>query len=178
MRSKRTRSSAAVALIATFLLLTSPVAGTAAGGSPIKPIDARISAVWPLLVEEMHDLGQQCQVHTVTTYLFEGNLQGAIERGTYDPLVHHPCGDYPPGTYSENATFFGTFEGTLDGLSGTFDLVGQARMNEKDYMWYLQYTIVPGSGTGELAGIHGVVKGESLWIDQWTPVMGWYRLER
>ena len=177
MRGKRIRLSLAVALIATFLLLASPIAGAADGQSPIKPIDAQITSVWPLLVEESQDHGQQCQIHTVTTWLLEGNLQGAISPGTYDPLVHHPCGDFPGGTYSENAKFYGTFEGTLDGLSGTFDLAGEARMNEKDYMWYVEFVIVSGSGTGELAGIHGVMKAESLWSDPWTPVTGWYRLK-
>jgi hypothetical protein len=176
MRSKRFLFSSAAVLIVTLLLLMSPVAGAAGEQSPIKPIDARIGAVWPLLLEEMHDHGQQCRVHTVTTWLFDGNLQGAIAEGTYDPLVHYPCGDYPPGTYSENGKLTGTFEGTLDGLSGSFDLVGVARMNEKDTLWYLEFVIVPGSGTGELAGIHGVMKGESLWSDPWTPVTGWYRL--
>ncbi len=177
MQSKRIRFPVAVALMVAILVLAVTAAGAAAG-SLIKPIETHWGPVWPLHVEEWHDHGQQCQAHVVATWVFdEGNLQGVIAEGTYDPLVHHPCDDTPPGTYSENAKFFGTFEGTLDGLRGGFDLAGQARMNEKDGILHFELIIVPGSGTGELAGIHGVLKGDSPWYPPWRPLTGWYRLQ-
>ena len=59
------------------------------------------------------------------------------------------------GVSAEEATYVALerFVGTLDGKEGAFLLAHRGDMNAQGYT--LSITVVPGSGTGELAGISG-----------------------
>lgn len=63
------------------------------------------------------------------------------------------AGDPATGSASYVATE--TFEGTLDGLSGTIALQQLGTMDGGDPQ--LHYVIAPGSGTGELTGVTGTL---------------------
>ncbi len=178
MRGRRIPFSATVTLIAIFLLGVVPVV-TAAEGTHQAPIDATWTEVGAEFVDA-YPQGQGCKVHVVVTWDVAGNLQGSATVD-WQALVHqatapYPCDDTPGGTYSENTTIRGRFEGTLDGLTGTFEFTGQEQMNVKDHLLRAEFVIVPGSGTGQLAGIRGTMQSEGPFVVPGMPLIGRYHL--
>ncbi len=77
---------------------------------------------------------------------FEGGIQGV---GTGQMLAGGPAGVETAGTY----VALERVVGTVDGRQGAFLLAHRGDINAEGYT--LSITVVPGSGTGDLAGISG-----------------------
>jgi hypothetical protein len=76
-------------------------------------------------------------------------------------VSHAPCppGGPAPHLYYENGHARGVFVGTVGERSGTFRFVKNARnipLDAGGYIWIGRMAIL--SGTGELAGLHGVLE--------------------
>lgn len=147
------------ASIILFLL----VANILAGCQPVPPaaIKAELSPTGPPLLEKFTEAGEECFVHVVLLSKIDGNLQGTLD-ADYRVVIQHPCGPYPPGTYEESLPMTGKFKGKLDGREGTFDIFSSGKSVDGQYT--ANWAIVPGSGTGGLTGITGLigVKGKML----------------
>jgi hypothetical protein len=148
---------------AVSIILLLLVAGIFAGCQPVPPasIKAQLVPIGPPTVEDFTDAGEECLVHVVLSPKVEGNLQGTVDTD-YRIVVLHPCDPTPPGTYEEIHALTGKFMGTLDGKDGTFEFFGSGKSVKGDYS--AQWAIVPGSGTGSLAGLSGMlgVEGKML----------------
>jgi hypothetical protein len=104
--------------------------------------------------------GNNCILEVDLTYPFTGDLVGdAVFH--YRIVSHGPCtADMPPAPFAhdENLKAVGTFTGQVKDRSGSFDFIyeGRAWPAEPDEL-ALTARIVVVSGTGELAGLHGVL---------------------
>jgi hypothetical protein len=148
---------------AASIMLLLLAAGIFAGCQPVPPasIKAQLVPTGPPTVEDLTDAGEECLVHVVLSPKVEGNLQGIVDTD-YRIVVRHPCDPTPPGTYEELHALTGKFKGTLDGKDGTFEFFGSGKSVNGDYA--AKWAIVPGSGTGGLAGLTGMldVQGKML----------------
>src|SRR3954465_15979418 len=84
--------------------------------------------------------------HAVMTYT------GAIEGESVLDLLLYSAGEGYDGEGTA-APGFERFEGTVDGRKGTFVIKHETGFDTKGI--HSVFTIVPGSGTGELAGLTG-----------------------
>jgi hypothetical protein len=178
MHRRRISFSVIVALIAVLLLGVAPALAAGQGAQP-----APITATWTIVgaeVVDAHPQGQGCLVNVALTWDIAGNLQGSAtvewEALVHQAKVHNPCDDTPGGTYSENTTIKGRFQGVLDGRSGTSEFTGQERMNVKDHLLHAEFVIVPGSGTGNLIGIQGTMKSDGPFDAPSLPLIGQYHI--
>jgi hypothetical protein len=173
------RNRRLVALVLVVVLATLMLGATHAAAAPYWP--GRTMPITAVLMGgeissfDQHDVGQKCAVHIVEVWNIDGAMKGTIAHD-YRPLVDHPCGDFPGGTYPEKAIFYGTFNGTIDGRRGTVYITGVSSFNTTDNLWRVEINLVPGTGTGELIGIYGMMTGASGFWDP-TPLTGWYRIK-
>ena len=100
--------------------------------------------------------GKNCIIDVDIVYAFVGDLNGSAPFH-FRVVSHGPC-PAAPFQYDENLKAQGTFEGTVAGKEGTFDLtyVGRAWPADPDEL-ALTAQIVVLSGTGELENLHGVL---------------------
>lgn len=92
----------------------------------------------------------------------------------YRILIHGPCNqDGQIGDQNESWIVNGRFDGAVDGRTGTFEIFYIVDITDKHLTG--QMAIVPGSGTGELAGIRGLINYDEMTDDPapW-PVAGYY----
>ena len=100
-------------------------------------------------------------MHVVLVSKIDGNLRGTLE-ADYRVVIQHPCGPYPPGTYEESLSMTGSLKGTLDGREGTFDIFSSGQSVDGYYTAW--WAIVPGSGTGGLTGLTGMIYVEGTML--------------
>lgn len=93
---------------------------------------------------------------TVTgSYTWSGTLVGSGPIA-YRIIISRPCSPpTPPFSSPEVAVGRGSFTGTVNGKSGTFEYIANFRTDGRGHAWG---GIVIKHGTGELAGIHGVLR--------------------
>ena len=137
-----------------------------------RPIDSEYVLAGPPMVEEATEIDGECLLHLVFPWQIEGNLQGTAVTD-YKILLHGPCGtEGGPGAVDESWIYTGSFEGELDGRTGTFDYFSVAEINDRILTG--QLAIVPGSGGGELTGIAGVISYDASVDEEATPLTGYY----
>ena len=138
-----------------------------------KPIQAEYNLAGPPIEESATEVDGECLLHLVFPWEIEGNLSGTAITD-YKILLHGPCSDEGGiGAFDETWVYSGTFDGELDGRSGTFDYYAFAEINDR--LLTGQMAIVPGSGGGELANIVGVLSFEEVvGGDEPTPLSGYY----
>jgi hypothetical protein len=102
-----------------------------------------------------------------TTQDYNGDLAGT---GTTTMLLYYGAADAP--VYYTSAEHF---TGTLHGRTGTFVAQGKGTFADgvADTAWF----IVPGSGTGELAGLRGDGTATAVRGEQSVPVTVDYQLQ-
>ncbi|MEZ4661466.1 MAG: DUF3224 domain-containing protein [Caldilineaceae bacterium] len=154
-------------LIFLMLLLSIMLSACQAGPNVIQ---AEYVLAGPPSTEESTAIGEDCLLHLVFPWQIEGNLQGTAITD-YRILLHGPC-DSGIGDVDEAWVYSGTFEGQLDGRTGTFNYYAFADV--KDRILTGQLAIVPGSGGGELAGIAGVLSFNVSVDTETTPLTGYY----
>jgi len=121
---------------------------------------------------EMRPAGHKCIADVDVPYAFyDGNLEGhALVH--LRVVSHGPC-PAMPFENKENIKGMGTFTGTVDGKSGTFDFTyqGKAWPAEPGDL-ALTASIVILSGTEELTDLHGVLKVSYLMGDDYDSYSG------
>ncbi len=138
----------------------------------VRPIDSEYVLAGPPMVEEATEIDGECLLHLVFPWQIEGNLHGTAVTD-YKILLHGPCGvEGGPGAVDESWIYTGSFEGELDGRTGTFDYFSVAEINDRILTG--QLAIVPGSGGGDLAGIAGVISYDASVDEEATPLTGYY----
>jgi hypothetical protein len=150
---KRRISIVLITLLLTLLLVV-PVAAT-------KPAEA--SGHWwmsaPPQNRTWRTAGNTCIIEVDLTLSYDGTLDG-ISHEHFWIKSHAPCPPDGPVAhkYYETIHVRGTFDGKVDGRSGTFTFTENARnipTGLGDYVWIGKMAIL--SGTGELANLHGIV---------------------
>jgi hypothetical protein len=135
--------AAGLALLAAMVITVS-----VASASESQPV----SGVWQLtsiISSSAQPVGPNCIVELVDTVGFQGDLVGSSTNHTR--IVHLGLCDQPA---AETFLTTGTFQGTVDGVAGTFDfqLHGTA-----DAQGNIQGPLVVLSGTDGLANLHGQI---------------------
>jgi hypothetical protein len=154
-----------VLAIPTFATPPSPVEGG------IEPI----GRIGPPTVTPAGE-GNACLIEMTYGHRWTGDISGTavmhLEIVSHGPCFAEDGRPYPKGTFKETLKFRGTFEGTVNGSEwGTFKLVENWKFTplpggppeEPNYEGRGQITIK--SGTGGLAGIHGVLTFAGSRID-------------
>jgi hypothetical protein len=155
------------ALVTLVLILAVPASATP---------PTQVSGTWPDygLVSgppTFTERGKRCFIEGDFWYEWAGDIEG-LSRAHLDILSHGPCyredgTRYPKGSFREDFKITGSFEGCVMDRCGTFE-----------YLEVVTFTPVPGGqvpewpdydlegriilqrGTGELAGLHGVLTEE------------------
>ena len=98
----------------------------------------------------------RCMVEIDGVLIFTGTIDGRARMHTVD-IIEGPCDQIEgPGVFDGNATSRGTFfEGTVNGVEGTFDLIGRWSVDAGGQNYQGEIVIV--KGYGELAGLQGMV---------------------
>jgi hypothetical protein len=109
--------------------------------------------------------GNNCIVEFDGTYTYTGDLDG-MSVAHFKVVSHGPCGPNGPIPYAYHETLHGqgTFTGEVKGVSGSFDFVETAKnWPEDSHKAGLTSQLVVLSGTGDLAGLHGML--DIVWAD-------------
>ena len=98
----------------------------------------------------------RCLVEIDSTFKFTGTIDGIATRHTAD-IIEGPCDEAAgPGIFQGNASYYGTFnEGTVNGVEGTFDIVGRWSVGPEKENYQGEIIII--KGYGDLAGLQGVL---------------------
>lgn len=137
-----------------FVLTCLPFAGCQSAVAPA-PINATYDYAGPPILGEAVNFEDTCLLPIEIGYAFSGDIEGVA---TFQAQVLHD-GLCEPDTqycdYNEKWVAEGVYEGEVKGQAGTFDYFLIATVN--DCHFTAQMAIEPGSGTGDLAGINGII---------------------
>lgn len=98
---------------------------------------------------------ERCLVELDTMLQFTGTISGQVASHV-TVLVQNPCDDSPPDTHQQEGFYTGTFiEGTVNGIEGTFDLVGHFSADPGGENYAGEIIIV--KGYDNLADLQGVL---------------------
>jgi hypothetical protein len=108
--------------------------------------------------------GKNCFIEGDFWYEWGGDIEG-ISYTHLEIVSHGPCG-YPKGSFREGLRMPGSFEGCVMGRCGTFEYLELVTFTpapggpEDAPNYDLQGRIIIQHGTGDLAGLHGVLTEE------------------
>ena len=158
-------------LLAALLLVTTLVAGCQSAVAPA-PINATYDMAGPPTMGEAVNFEDKCLLPAEVYWAFSGDMEGLVTlqlQIMHDGLCE-PDTEY--GDLNEKWVATGDFEGSVKGQEGTFDFFLVADVFERNFT--AQMAIEPDSGTGELAGIRGLIDFEEKPDDEapW-PVTGY-----
>ncbi len=141
-------------LLAALLLIAALVTGCQSVVAPA-PINATYDYAGPPTLGEAVNFEDTCLLPIEIGYAFSGDIEGVA---TSQAQILHD-GLCEPDTqycdYNEKWVAEGVYEGEVKGQAGTFDYFLTATVN--DCHFDAQMAIEPGTGTGDLAGINGII---------------------
>lgn len=91
--------------------------------------------------------GDECQIELMATFRFEGSLQGSFT-APFEIEHEGPCDEPAPEEFEAQ----GTFAGTVNGASGTFEVKFEGTISTAGQA---QGVLEIEEGTGELEGLEG-----------------------
>jgi hypothetical protein len=158
-RDRRQPMKKQMTVMLVFLLLTLVLAVPALATPPTE-VSGNIWMSAPPANRTWRPAGNNCIVEVDLTFLSVGDASGTITQ--HSRIVSHgPCGPSgpAPGQYHETDTGYGTFTGTVLGVSGTYDYTFNSQLWPADpgEVLYTGRNIIL-SGSGGLANLHGVIE--------------------
>ncbi len=100
-------------------------------------------------VTSVQEVGNTCIIELDATFNFQGTFEGAFD--AHFRIVHHgPCSEPAPETFEAQ----GTYEGTVEDISGTFDFNFQGSIDAEGNA---EGQLVIQQGTSGLAHLRGML---------------------
>ena len=161
-----------IGLFIVVLFVLSALVGCQSAIAPA-PLDAAYDSASAPSAGEMAEVDGECLLPLQGTHVYSGDLEGTMNLD-YRILLHGPCDpEAEIGDLDESWIVTGRFDGAVNGRTGAFDIFYIADITDKHLTG--QMAVVPGSGSGELAGIRGLINFDEMTDDPapW-PVTGYY----
>ena len=154
------------------ILVIALLAGCQSAVAPA-PINATYDMAGPPIPGEAINFEDTCLLPIEISWVFAGDVEGIA---TFQTQIMHDglCEpDTQYGDLNEHWVATGIFEGAVNGHEGTFEFFLVAQLI--DLYYTAQLAIEPGSGTGDLTGINGIIKfNEEPGDEPPWPVTGYY----